>query len=339
MSSDEVAEAPEIQEVESNKSIIMNDYNDYDMDHVVNEELTKIRQSPCVIQAHVQLNGYIKLNKALKNELKPYKRALDTKYKRLSHLLNFLQISIIIFSTCSGFLQATKSHTGLSDEVNSFIGIFVSTYTGLLLSLIKYNKWDEKKEQINNLKEKFAEFIVEIERMNDVLNYWKSDSFWGGGIMEEREKRWKDECKKIDENIDPTIQKKQTLVCEYEQVMDKTEVDILNIRERTLDKKIKEKQINLAANELEMKRLEDIAKFEEQKQEIIYNEVMKLMKQASTSTDKRLLRYNFHQMERRVKGKEVSETILTIPGTKMLKKLSTVFQKDDEEEETEKPEV
>lgn len=294
-----------------------------DMDRIIERELTKIREEPIVIQARVHITGYQKLNSSLKKELKPYKRALDTKYKRLSTILNCLQISIIVLSTLSGFLQATKTHTSISDSDNTFIGIFVSTYTSFLLALIKYKKWDEKKEKVNNLKEKFAEFIVEIERMDDTLNYWCSESFWVG-TLEEREKRWKEEVARFDEWMTPVIEKKQDLVCQYEQIMDKIEVDILNIRERNLERIIKTKQMNLLNHELIMKRAEDEARFEEKKQEIIYDEIIKHLNNVKTASSKEILDYDFHQMERLVKGKN------PISKKSMLKKVGSVFQTDNE---------
>jgi hypothetical protein len=180
-----------------------------------------------------------------------------------------------------------------------------------LLAVVKYNKWDEKKEQIHNLREQFSEFIVQIERRDDLISCWKQDNFWAGTSIKEKDKLWKEEMTRLDNEIPVLIEKKQSLVCNYEQIMDKVEVDMLRLRERRIDKHIKERQISLLEDELHLKQNEHIMQFEHKKQELINKKILEMIN--SDNCGSKYLVYDFHQMGRIVKGKnpESSSSILS----------------------------
>lgn len=86
-------------------------------------------------------------------ECKSNKRLLDIKYSELNTYINYIQISVIVLSTVSGFLQSTKNYFDTSEGVVSVSGITISTYISLILSVSKYYKFDEQKERIHNLRE------------------------------------------------------------------------------------------------------------------------------------------------------------------------------------------
>ena len=99
-----------------------------------------------------QLAGLRRNNIFVLKECKENKRLLDLKYGDLNDNVNNIQTSVIFFSTISGFMQATRIQFGINDLIISVLSITISTYITLLLSISKYYKLDELREQIQNLR-------------------------------------------------------------------------------------------------------------------------------------------------------------------------------------------
>lgn len=77
---------------------------------------------------------------------------LDERYKKYNTIIDSTQIMIIIFSAGAAFVQGGNSIFNISDTVLRFIGLCVSSWTALALSVAKYYKLDEQKESMNNLR-------------------------------------------------------------------------------------------------------------------------------------------------------------------------------------------
>ena len=102
-----------------------------------------------------ELTSQRKINNFILKECKENKRLLDLKCDDLTKTVNNIQTSVIFVSTLSGFLQATKTQFAIPSDIIEVISITISTYIALILSISKYYKLDELKEQIEARKGKY----------------------------------------------------------------------------------------------------------------------------------------------------------------------------------------
>lgn len=158
----------------------------------------------------------VKLFMETLSECKDKKKILDLYYKDLYFYISIIQISVIILSVISAFLQALQMQVSFH---SSFIPIFllcVSTYISLIMSLSKFFKLDEKKESVNNLKEKYAELQNEIRFVLDRLKAWKEPWYLDTSNLDEGLINWKEIYTELNTEYTQLIKKKQALRTDYE---------------------------------------------------------------------------------------------------------------------------
>ena len=159
-------------------------------------------------------------NLCVLKECKNNKRLLDIKYSDLNKKINYIQISVIVFSTLSGFLQSTKEYFNTSVPIVSVTGISISTYISLILSVSKYFKFDEKKEAIHNLREKYGNLHNKIEYRMDILGPFNNFKLWQERDPVEKMNEWNSVKHKLDEEYLSLVETKQALTTEFESIMD-----------------------------------------------------------------------------------------------------------------------
>lgn len=186
---------------------------------VFSNELKSLQRNNCIIL----------------KECKDNKRLLDLKYDDLNTLVNNIQTSVIFFSTISGFIQATRVQFAIPDDVTAIFSITVSTYISLLLSISKYYKLDEMKEQIQTLREKYSLLHNKLDHRMDVIGPWGSRSLWIHQDPVEKYKEWRNVCKQLAEDYKDIITTKQQLVTEFEIIMDTKSRNQYFIKNRQLN--------------------------------------------------------------------------------------------------------
>jgi hypothetical protein len=167
-----------------------------------------------------ELKSLIDNNLYILKECKSTKRLLDIKFSELEKYINYIQISVIAFSTLSGFLQSTKNYFGTDESIVSVSGIGISTYISLVLSVSKYFKLDEQKERIHNLREKYAILHNKIEYRMDILGPLTKTELWEHQNVKEKLEEWKLIKTQMDEEYVTIIETKRGLTTEYESIMD-----------------------------------------------------------------------------------------------------------------------
>ena len=167
-----------------------------------------------------QLDALKKNNIFVLKECKENKRLLDLKYCDLNTNVNNIQTSVIFFSTISGFIQATREQFAISDLIVSVVSITISTYISLLLSISKYYKLDELKEQIQNLRSKYSVLHNKIEYRMDVLGPWNSKKLWIHADAKKKMQEWNKIYDYMEQDYNELIETKQTLCSEFEIIMD-----------------------------------------------------------------------------------------------------------------------
>ena len=167
-----------------------------------------------------ELTSQRKINNFILKECKENKRLLDLKCDDLTKTVNNIQTSVIFVSTLSGFLQATKMQFGIPSDYIEVVSITISTYIALILSISKYYKLDELKEQIQNLREKYSLLHNKIEHRMDVLGPWNNRHLWEYKNATDKLAEWREVLADMHEQYKNIIDTKQSLTTEFEIIMD-----------------------------------------------------------------------------------------------------------------------
>ncbi len=181
-----------------------------------------------------EIKALINNNMFILKECKSNKRLLDIKYSELNTYINYIQISVIVLSTVSGFLQSTKNYFETSEALVSVSGITISTYISLILSVSKYYKFDEQKERIHNLREKYANLHNKIEYRMDILGPHTKEDLWEHQDVKEKLSEWSKIKIAMDEEYLSLIETKQALTTEFESIMDSKSKNENYIKDREL---------------------------------------------------------------------------------------------------------
>ena len=181
-----------------------------------------------------EIKALINNNMFILKECKSNKRLLDIKYSELNTYINYIQISVIVLSTVSGFLQSTKNYFETAEALVSVSGITISTYISLILSVSKYYKFDEQKERIHNLREKYANLHNKIEYRMDILGPHTKEDLWEHQDVKEKLSEWSKIKIAMDEEYLTLIETKQALTTEFESIMDSKSKNENYIKDREL---------------------------------------------------------------------------------------------------------
>jgi hypothetical protein len=182
-----------------------------------------------------QIDAMVKNNLYILKECKESKRLLDLKYDALNNYINYIQISVIFLSTISGFLESTKTYFDTPTTAVSISGVTISTYISLILSVSKYFKFDESKERIHNLREKYSNLHNKLEYRMDVLGPWLNETLWEHQDCQVKLKEWNDNIVVVmDEEYLSLIETKQALCTEFEIIMDSKSRNEYNIKNKRL---------------------------------------------------------------------------------------------------------
>ena len=165
---------------------------------------------------------YTKLLDDILKNCKHTKEKLDIYYDNLQWYHSIVQTSVIIVSTGSTFIQSILNKEDYKD-VLSTTTICVTTYSGLILSLAKFFKLDEKKENVHNLRERFAELHNRINYHIDLLKPWENDTFYDD-LNSEKIERWKNIMIDIEKEYLTIIDVKKILFMELNGFVKRSEM-------------------------------------------------------------------------------------------------------------------
>ena len=167
-----------------------------------------------------QLRSLRKNNNSILKEGKECKRLLDLKYNDLTSMVNNIQTSVIFMSTLSGFFQATKTQFAINTDIIAVVSITISTYISLILSISKYYKFDELKDRIQSLREKYSLLHNRIDYRMDILGPWNNKHLWEHQDPRVKINEWKEVMAKMDVDYNEIIKTKQHLTTDFEIIMD-----------------------------------------------------------------------------------------------------------------------
>ena len=92
------------------------------------------------------------------------KAILQLKYDRLELKNNIIQISVIVVSTLITFIETIKASYEINEYIGVILPIILSSYIGLVIAIIRFLRYDEKRETISKLIERFSYIINKYKK-------------------------------------------------------------------------------------------------------------------------------------------------------------------------------
>tara|TARA_Y100000768_G_scaffold339675_1_gene283057 strand:+ start:3769 stop:4773 length:1005 start_codon:yes stop_codon:yes gene_type:complete len=221
------------------------------VDLLSSEMIDYVHTNPLYVQCLLHIKAYRDYHKEEREEFKERIEVLDERYNRYNKWINRIQLSIIFFSAVSAFIQAGNSVFHLPEKTIQFIALCISSYSALTLSVSKYYKLDDQKENMNNVRQQCAEFMAELAAREDRLNTLCTEEIWAGppnAPVPPALDAWENERDEMYNSLKPLIQKKQNLVNNFDFIMDSQESKNLIMIAR--DKRLEYKKRKMALDDL-----------------------------------------------------------------------------------------
>tara|TARA_R110002072_G_scaffold2336_5_gene19465 strand:+ start:2409 stop:3008 length:600 start_codon:yes stop_codon:yes gene_type:complete len=166
---------------------------------------------------NIEKDTYVRLLKDILATCRKTYLKLDMYYDKLLWYNSLIQTSVIIASTGSTFIQSF-----LKEEHDDMVGIItlsVSTYSGLILSLVKFFKLDEKRENVHNLKDRFIELHNRIRHQLDILRPWQEEVYYNNPEEGYKYDLWKKIIGDIVKEYENIITIKKELFIEFDKLI------------------------------------------------------------------------------------------------------------------------
>jgi len=186
--------------------------------HATCEELTKLDDD----MVSSKVNHYCRIFKDILKKCTMKKNGLDMYYESLTRWNNAIQTSVIFFSAASTFIQslAEQSDHPEKDKNITIMTLSISTYSGIILSVSKYLKFDETKENVHNLRDRFAELHSRIKYYRDLISPWENINHYQNYNEKEKAKEWTNLITMVDREYSNIIETKKDLFTSYEKIID-----------------------------------------------------------------------------------------------------------------------
>ena len=92
------------------------------------------------------------------------------KYHDLAFIINMIQISVIIVSTCITCFETLRTQIGITDKTHKILSVSSSTYIALIVSISRFLKYDEKKESFSKLSDRWNQLIIKVRSLRSDIN-------------------------------------------------------------------------------------------------------------------------------------------------------------------------
>tara|TARA_Y100000389_G_scaffold120670_1_gene118021 strand:+ start:779 stop:1771 length:993 start_codon:yes stop_codon:yes gene_type:complete len=186
--------------------------------HATCEELTKLDDD----MVSSKVNHYCRIFKDILKKCTMKKNGLDMYYESLTRWNNAIQTSVIFFSAASTFIQslAEQSDHPEKDKNITIMTLSISTYSGIILSVSKYLKFDETKENVHNLRDRFAELHSRIKYYRDLISPWGNINHYQNYNEKDKAKEWTNLITMVDREYSNIIETKKDLFTSYEKIID-----------------------------------------------------------------------------------------------------------------------
>jgi len=197
-----------------------------------------------------KLDSYHNIFDILNEEAKNSKEGLILYYNRLNTLNFCVHVSIISLSATSTFIQSYLSEDQYTDSIKLLL-LSITSYSGLILSISKFYKLEEKKENAHNLRDRFADLETKINYYIEYMRPWRSPCHYYNEINnkgKDKETEWVGLIEKIDSEYINIIDCKRELSASYEKILES------NVARIYIDKYINKMKITELKNKKKLQR-------------------------------------------------------------------------------------
>ena len=182
------------------------------MDELLIEETKKISLK------YNKIKTYNDLLIKLRDETKENKEGLILYYSKLNTINFGTHVSIITLSAASTFIQSFMPEEERTDLIKLIL-LSITSYSGLILSISKFYKLEEKKENSNNLRDRYADLETKINYYIDYINLWSKETYYSD---KDRETDLTSLIEKLENEYINIIDQKRELNANYEKIIDTT---------------------------------------------------------------------------------------------------------------------
>lgn len=258
---------------------------DNELEEKMQSIMSSVRCNPYFAVCLLQMSAWREFHSLNREEFKERVTLLDDRYARYAKYTDFIQISIIALAAIAAFMQAGSAALSISSIWIQFIGLIISTYTGLVLSIAKYKKFDERKEEIHSLRHQCADFVTDIGARDDRLNTMCNEKMWATsmpneyGVQPGMIEVWSAEHSDMFNGIKPLINKKQALVNSFEKVIDTNDLAELVVAAKAKQLATKKEKLDLDKQFLEHSK--DTAEYLREKGKLYQKKKPKLSAEAA----------------------------------------------------------
>jgi len=200
-----------------------------------------------------KLDSYYDIFNKLNEDAKNSKEGLILYYNRLNTLNFCVHVSIISLSATSTFIQSYLSEDQYTDPIKLLL-LSITSYSGLILSISKFYKLEEKKENAHNLRDRFADLETKINYYIEYMRPWRSPVHYLNEINnkgKDKEIEWVGLIEKIDSEYINIIDCKRELSASYEKILES------NVARIYIDKYINKMYITELKNKKKLERAVD----------------------------------------------------------------------------------
>lgn len=227
---------------------------DYDPDFDVDFDPNVDKKDKFNFQSIPQKVGvYDGMLEIINEELMAIKNGLDSYESYLHKINSFVQLSVIVLSVASSFVQALNSKsyeiifsdpvsdlstniTQIIDDTDTggggggamdqdtyskmvpIITLSISTYSALVISTERHFSFESREGNVNNLKGLYSELISRIKYQRELLKPWKNPNYYKDQ-SEDKKQSWKSILKNIDQEYCHIIDIKRELYTAYEKIV------------------------------------------------------------------------------------------------------------------------
>ena len=170
-----------------------------------------------------KLDSYHEIFHRLNDESKNSKEGLILYYSRLNTINFCVHVSVITLSAASTFIQSYLPEEQYNSDIIRLILLSITSYSGLILSVSKFYKLEEKKENAHNLRDRFADLETKIQYYIDFIKPWTYSSHYLDKLTDkgkDKETEWVGLIEKIESEYVNIIDCKRELTASYEKILE-----------------------------------------------------------------------------------------------------------------------
>jgi hypothetical protein len=170
-----------------------------------------------------KVDYYMEMLVSLSKEIGDMKRRSVIRYDTLNKINFTTHASIIVTSSFSAYIQTVLSE----DERNGFWDMLIlgiTSYSGLILAMMKFYKLEEKKENSHNLRDRLADLEGKTCHIIDMIRPWYSREHYctenNGNKGRDKLTEWTALVDRVDGEYLTIIEQKRELFSNYDKLFD-----------------------------------------------------------------------------------------------------------------------